>query len=273
MAKPSLSELRAVVASGPPYEDAFVEHLRRDPRSGAKTLYDSCMRRSERAARERTQVEEMLRFEREAQRNGFERVAGVDEAGRGPLAGPIVAAAVVLSEPVPGVDDSKKLTAEERQGLFVRLHGRPHSIGVQVLAPDVIDQYGIQVANYSVMVKAVAKLDPPPDFLLVDGFSIPGCRFPHERIIKGDARSQSIAAASIVAKVVRDRIMCELDRRYPQYGFARHKGYATAEHLAAIEKHGPCPAHRMSFAPIARQPATGSLFDSNARAMRDASGG
>jgi ribonuclease HII len=269
MAKPSLSELRDIAASGPPYEDAFLQLLRSDPRSGARTLYATCMRKKERAAREQSHIEEMLRFEREARRNGFERTAGVDEAGRGPLAGPIVAAAVVLCEPVPGLDDSKKLTPDERQALFVRLHSRPHGIGVQVLAPDVIDQYGIQVANYSVMMKAVAKLDPPPDFLLVDGFAIPGCRFPHKRIVKGDARSQSIAAASIVAKVVRDRIMCELDRRYPLYGFARHKGYATAEHLAAIEEHGPCPAHRMSFAPMARQPATGSLFDPKVKPMQE----
>lgn len=272
MVKPSLNDLRAIAASGPPYDGDFLERLRSDPRTGAKSLYESCVRRMAKSTAAQSHAESMLRFEQEAWRNGFERVAGVDEAGRGPLAGPIVAAAVVLRQLVPGLDDSKKLTPAQRQELFVELHRRANGIGVHVLEPELIDQYGIQSANYSAMVRAVSKLDPPPDFLLVDGFAIPGCRFPHKRIVKGDARSQSIAAASIVAKVVRDRIMCELDKRYPEYGFARHKGYGTAEHLAALEKHGPCPAHRRSFAPIAHEPGTAPLFPTEPTRERRAPG-
>ena len=131
------------------------------------------------------------------------------------------------------------------------------------MEPADIDHWGIQSANYSAMVQAARALAPAPDFLLVDGFSIPGAPVPQLRLVKGDQRSLSIAAASIVAKVVRDRIMMELDQRYPEYGFGKHKGYGTAEHLAAVRRYGACPAHRKSFAPIAEAPETGQLFTEN----------
>ena len=201
-----------------------------------------------------------MRFEREAAANGFRRVAGVDEAGRGPLAGPIVAAAVVLAEPVAGLNDSKLLTASQRQALYEILTEGRHSIGVGVIDEGTIDRHGIQPANYAAMAQAVGALTPPPDFLLVDGFLIRGCPLPQKPIVKGDRRSPSIAAASIIAKVTRDRIMDELDEQYPMYGFARHKGYATREHLDALSRLGPCPAHRRSFAPLAESATTGTLF-------------
>lgn len=207
------------------------------------------------------QADAMWQFENETGAQGFRRVAGVDEAGRGPLAGPIVAGAVVLVEPVPGVNDSKLLTEAERERLFGVLMEGGHAIGWAVVTAGEIDHVGIQCANYQAMLRAVACLDPAPDFLLVDGFAIPGCATPHRRIVKGDRLSQSIAAASIVAKVTRDRLMRELDARYPAYGFARHKGYATPEHLAAIERLGPCPEHRMSFAPFARAGEQAVLFE------------
>ena len=211
---------------------------------------------------EDVRLEAMLRFEHEAAARGFRRVAGVDEAGRGPLAGPIVAGAVVLSEPIPGLNDSKLLTEAQRESLFERLMTGGHAIGCAVVPADEIDALGIQTANYAAMLRAVAALTPePPDFLLVDGFSIPGCVTPHLRLVKGDRRSLSIAAASIVAKVTRDRLMVELDGRCPGYGFARHKGYATPEHLEALKRLGPCPAHRRSFAPLSRTLETASLFD------------
>jgi ribonuclease HII len=202
----------------------------------------------------------MLRFEREAGESGFRRVAGVDEAGRGPLAGPLLAGAVVLACPVPGVTDSKLLTEARREELFEILTRGGHSIGVSVIPSVEIDAHGIQTANYAAMVRALGQLDPPADFALVDGFNVPGCPIPQQRIVKGDRLSMSIAAASIIAKVTRDRMMMELDRQYPQYGFARHKGYGTAEHLAALREHGPCPAHRRSFAPLAQPRETGELF-------------
>lgn len=263
MERTPLSRLRECVETGPPYEPAFLDMLRGDARAGAQALYRQCRRRLERNDAEASRIDGMMRLEREAAAHGFRRVAGIDEAGRGPLAGPIAAAAVVLREPVAGLDDSKRLSPDQRARLFDRLHADGHAIGVALIAPEDIDRAGIQSANYRAMLEAAARLDPAPDFLLVDGFSIPGCLIPHRRVVKGDRLSQSIAAASIVAKVTRDRIMDELDRRHPEYGFARHKGYATADHLEALRRFGPCPAHRRSFAPLAQSPRTGSLFAAN----------
>ena len=203
----------------------------------------------------------LMQFERDAADYGFHRIAGVDEAGRGPLAGPIVAAAVVLAEPVAGLNDSKQLTASQRESFFEVLTEGPHSIGVAVIDEGTIDRYGIQPANYAAMAQAVGALSPPPDFLLVDGFLIRGCPLPQKAIVKGDCRSASIAAASIIAKVTRDRIMDGLDEQYPMYGFARHKGYATREHLDALSRLGPCPAHRRSFSPLSESVTTATLFD------------
>ncbi|MEX2016337.1 MAG: ribonuclease HII [Candidatus Hydrogenedentales bacterium] len=202
----------------------------------------------------------MTRFERTVWESGFARIAGVDEAGRGPLAGPIVAAAVILGKPHRGINDSKLLTPEERETAFAKLHDEAHCIGVQVIDVATIDAHGIQAANYMAMAGAAAKLRPAAEFLLVDGFRIKGCSFPQQHIIKGDQRSMSIAAASIVAKVTRDRIMVELAQQYPQYGFERHKGYSTPEHFEKLREHGPCAIHRKSFAPIAEALETANLF-------------
>lgn len=203
----------------------------------------------------------MLELERTVLDAGRCRIAGIDEAGRGPLAGPIVAAAVVLGEIVDGVNDSKLLTESRRESLFKILFDGPHSIGIEVVDSTFIDTNGIQPANYAAMRGAAARLSCAPDFLLVDGFAIPGCATPQMRVIKGDRRSLSIAAASIIAKVTRDRMMKRLHDVYPEYGFADHKGYGTKRHLKAIEEYGPCPAHRRSFAPIATAVATGTLFN------------
>jgi ribonuclease HII len=255
----SLEELRLEVASGPPYGETLLDALRADARAGARALLSACQRRMSREEAEQARICEMTRFEELAREAGHLRVAGVDEAGRGPLAGPLVAAAVVLRCPVRGVNDSKQLSAHQREALFLELSRGGHAIGIgMVHAPD-IDAIGIQPANYRAMAQAVDQIDPLPDYLLVDGYRLPGCRLPHERLIKGDSRSLSIAAASIVAKVVRDRIMTQMHRLYPVYGFDHNKGYATADHLEALRLHGPCPAHRMSFAPLAG-PAQADLF-------------
>jgi ribonuclease HII len=166
----------------------------------------------------------------------------------------------VLGHPLQDLNDSKQVMPEQRDLLYDVLYSGPHAIGVAIVPPDEIDQIGIQSANYAAMYRAASQLAPPADYLLVDGFEIAGCPIPQCRVIKGDCRSQSIAAASIIAKVTRDRIMEELDGQYPQYGFAQHKGYATTEHVEAIERHGPCPFHRRSFAPFARPLETGFLF-------------
>lgn len=209
------------------------------------------------AERETLRLHAMLAFERQAAENGFLRVAGVDEAGRGPLAGPLAAAAVVLAFPVPGLNDSKKLSGARREELYETLMGGPHAIGVGMVEAEELDRIGLQPANYAAMARAVAGLSPPPDFLLVDGFALPGVVQPVLRLVKGDQRSLSIAAASIIAKVTRDRRMALLDARYPQYGFGRHKGYGTADHLEALRRHGPCPEHRRSFAPVGGAPEGG----------------
>lgn len=202
----------------------------------------------------------MLAFETNARDLGFLRIAGVDEAGRGPLAGPIVAGAVILCEAVAGLNDSKQLTHETREALYAKLHASEHCIGVAVVTHEEIDAMGIQRANFAAMARAIAALDPAPDYVLVDGFQVPGMAQPQLRVIKGDARSLSIAAASVVAKVTRDRLMMEYDTLYPGYGFARHKGYGTAEHLEALGRLGPCAIHRRSFAPLAQRHETGVLL-------------
>ncbi|MBI3979429.1 MAG: ribonuclease HII [Chloroflexi bacterium] len=181
---------------------------------------------------------------------GYRRIAGVDEAGRGPLAGPVVAAAVLLPDPEPRwwhrCQDSKLLTAAEREDLFERITaGAPWATGI-VDAGD-IDRESILWATLRAMRLALEGLDPQPDGLLVDALTLPDVGVFQRAVIKGDRHCLSIAAASIVAKVTRDRIMVGLDSRYPEYGFARHKGYGTAEHLAALARLGPCPIHRRSF--------------------------
>jgi ribonuclease HII len=215
---------------------------------------------------ERLRLEAMFSFELQAREQGFRRVAGVDEAGRGPLAGPLVAAAVVLARPVAGLNDSKKLTAAQRDALFETIVSGGHAVGVCIVPAAELDALGVQQANYSAMVRAAESIVPLPDLLLVDGFAVPGTALPQWRLVKGDQRSLSIAAASIVAKVTRDRIMEELDRKYPQYLFARHKGYGTAEHMTRLERHGPCPEHRRSFAPLSTRTETAPLFESDTEA-------
>jgi ribonuclease HII len=198
-------------------------------------------------------LEAMLACEREAWASGRTRVAGIDEAGRGPLAGPVVAAAVILptGRLIAGVDDSKKLTAAKRDELFALLEADPHvQIGVGVGSVDEIERVNILGATRRAMTAAVNALPVRPDFLLVDGMIIKGMRIPHRKVVGGDRLSASIAAASIIAKVTRDRMMAELDAEYGVYGFARHKGYATRHHVAMLRRHGPCPAHRKRFAPV-----------------------
>lgn len=180
-------------------------------------------------------------------------VAGVDEAGRGPLAGPVVAAAVVLApgRKWEGLDDSKKLAPDTREEIFARVLNEARAFSWSVLGPRAIDRFNILRASLEAMRRAVGRLRVAPDLVLVDGhLPVPGIACEQRAIVDGDARLLSIAAASVVAKVVRDRIMSRLDRVWPKYGFIRHKGYATREHLEAIACHGPCPLHRYSFAPV-----------------------
>jgi ribonuclease HII len=194
----------------------------------------------------------LLRIERGLWATGLTRIAGVDEVGVGPLAGPVLAAAVILPESVKlrGVDDSKTLTPAHREELAAQIETCALGIGIGTVDVEDIDRLNIYRAALEAMRRAVLALPMVPEHVVVDARRIPGITVPQTPLIDGDARCYSVAAASIVAKVARDRLMCELDRAYPHYGFRNHMGYATAEHLAAIACHGPCPVHRRSFAPV-----------------------
>ena len=191
-------------------------------------------------------------FEQEARRCGYRRIAGVDEAGRGPLAGPVVAAAVIL--PVRcrliGVDDSKQLSASERDRLYAAIMDRAVCVGVGSSTAEEIDRVNILEATKLAMRRAIGELSPPSDYVLIDAVSLTGVAMPVRPIIKGDALSLSIAAASIVAKVTRDRLMARFHEIYPQYNFLSHKGYGTEEHLTRLAEYGPSPIHRRTFAPV-----------------------
>jgi ribonuclease HII len=203
-----------------------------------------------------------FRFENAAKRRGAKIVAGVDEAGRGPLAGPVVAAAVILPETfrLPGLNDSKQLSAAQRAALFQALTSNPAvSFGVGVVDVEWIDRINILQATHRAMLAALRALPVQPDRVLVDGLPVRAITIPQTAIVKGDARSFSIAAASVIAKVTRDRLMMELHARYPAYGFDANKGYPTPDHLAALRAHGPSPVHRRTFGPVREQLVQGEM--------------
>lgn len=196
-----------------------------------------------------------LAFESALHARGVPHVAGVDEAGRGPLAGPVAAAAVILPRgfSCPGLDDSKKISAAKRERLYLKLTQDPDVLwSVATADCEEIDRINILRATHLAMRRAVEALDPAPGHCLIDGLPVRGFPLPHDGIVKGDGLSLSIAAASIIAKVTRDRLMREIDREFPEFGFARHQGYGTREHLEALRIHGPCRHHRRSFQPVAQ---------------------
>jgi ribonuclease HII len=199
------------------------------------------------------------RFEGQAWRDGLARVAGLDEAGRGPLAGPVVAAAVVISPEhrIKRLADSKLLTPERREELFAVIRQRAVSVGVGIVDHLTIDRINILEATRLAMRLALANLAIVPELIITDFVTLRDLPCPQRNLVDGDARCASVAAASIVAKVTRDRIMLEADKQFPEYGFARHKGYGTPDHLAALDRHGPCALHRRSFSGVWRQ---GELF-------------
>jgi ribonuclease HII len=198
-----------------------------------------------------------LREEMALYAEGYRHIAGLDEAGRGSWAGPVVAGAVILppdrsdlSQELDGVRDSKQLTPRQRERLYPIIESTALAVGVGVVPPDVIDELGIVPATRQAMGLAIGQLGLPPDFLLIDYLNLPELSIPQKSITHGDALSFSIAAASIVAKVTRDRLMVELDAHYPGYGFAPHKGYGTRQHRESLFRLGPSPVHRLSYAPM-----------------------
>ena len=196
----------------------------------------------------------MWQHEMRARASGHRLIGGLDEVGRGPLAGPVVAACVILPDgfSLDGINDSKKLTERQRERADIRIRAEAVAIGLGVVEPEMIDRINILQATRQAMREAFLSLDPPPDCVLIDGLPVPAFPCPYQQaIVGGDGLCASIAAASIIAKVARDRMMRAYDVVYPQYGFAGHKGYGAAKHLEALRANGPCPIHRRSFAPVA----------------------
>lgn len=190
-----------------------------------------------------------LKYENEALSKGYNNICGVDEAGRGPLAGPVCAAAVILpkGEIIKGVNDSKKLTEKKREALYDVIKEKAVAYSIAFASVEEIEEMNILNATMLAMKRAVEGLEVPADYAMIDGNKIPDLNIPAECVVKGDANSMSIAAASILAKVTRDRLCAEYESEYPQYGFAKHKGYGTKQHREMILKYGPCKIHRMSF--------------------------
>ena len=230
----------------------IVEDCRQDSRRAAQQLVVKYEKQQARREAEMARLLEMYRYEREAAAQGYNAIAGIDEAGRGPLAGPVSVAAVILPEGLllPRLNDSKKLSGKVRDELYDEIMAKARAVKQVFVNSQEIDRINILQATMAGMCQAVNELSVKADFAMIDAVKLKQLDLPQLSLIKGDAKSASIAAASIIAKVSRDRLMDEYDKQYPQYGFAGHKGYGTAEHIAAIRKYGPCPIHRLTFEPI-----------------------
>jgi ribonuclease HII len=248
-----LSALRdRFLTRGEPLGQAMAAALAADRRSGARALLEAVERAHAANRAEGQRLRRLLAFETPLWDAGVERIAGVDEAGVGPLAGPVVAAAVVLPRTLRprGLDDSKRLDEPARERLAAEVKAGAVSWGVGIASHLEVDELNVYQASLLAMRRAIEALSPAPHHLLIDARRVPGVPFPQEGIIKGDARSLSIAAASVIAKTTRDALMLEAEDRFPGYGFARHKGYGSPGHLAALAALGPCELHRRSFAPV-----------------------
>lgn len=245
----TIAQIRAHIKSVNRPDEAYLLALEQDTRTGVRAIAEQVRKKQKAQAREKARLEQMLTIEKKLRDRGIQHIAGVDEAGRGPLAGPVVAAAVILPPDtlIPGLNDSKALSEKRRAELFEIIHNTALAIGVGKASPQEIDKYNIRNATHHAMCEALASLNISPNRVLIDGNALPGSPFPEQSVIGGDRKSLSIAAASVIAKVTRDRLMIDYHAQYPAYGFASHKGYGSADHLAALQKHGPCPIHRQSF--------------------------
>ncbi|WP_283605117.1 ribonuclease HII [Lactobacillus gallinarum] len=245
----TIKEVKELLSSNDVTEAQLAE-LEKDPRVGVQKLIVSYRKKQAKLLAKKEAFLERFSYEKQFWQKG-ELVAGVDEVGRGPLAGPVVTAAVIIDHnfDLLEVNDSKKLSPEKRLQLYPKILSEAVSVGIGVKSAAVIDQINIYEADRQAMAQAVKALDVKPDALLVDAMNVP-IDIPQIELIKGDAKSNSIAAASIVAKVFRDKLMDDYDKIYPQYGFPRNAGYGTKEHVEALKKYGPTPIHRKTFAPV-----------------------
>lgn len=244
--KEQFAEAEAVFLEHPERLEELIEQCGQDARAGVRAEAERARKRRQALQKERERMQKMKRYEREYGAAGF--VCGIDEAGRGPLAGPVVAGAVILPEKeILYLNDSKKLSPKKREELYEVIRKEAVAVGVGYASPERIDEINILQATYEAMRDAISGLSVKPGVLLNDAVTIPDISIRQVPIIKGDAKSASIAAASIIAKVTRDRLMLQYDSVFPEYGFASNKGYGSAAHIEALKAYGPCPIHRRSF--------------------------
>ena len=248
---PTIKEIKERLATIDDLDHPLFEELILDGRAGVQAAISKRKRELQKQVDEDLRLEKMLAYEKELYTQGIQLIAGVDEVGRGPLAGPVVATAVILPKAckIPGLNDSKKIPKSKHKEIYEAVLDQALSVGIGIKDNQVIDQVNIYEATKLAMLEAIQELDPRPQHLLIDAMRL-DLPIPQTSIIKGDANSLSIAAASIVAKVTRDQMMEEFDREYPGYDFAQNAGYGTAKHLAGLDKLGVTPIHRRSFEPI-----------------------
>jgi len=248
---PTIKEIKERLATIDRLDHPLFEELIADGRAGVQAAISKRKRELQKQVEEDLRLEKMLAYEKELYAQGIQLIAGVDEVGRGPLAGPVVAAAVILPEncKIPGLNDSKKIPKSKHQAIYQAVLDQALSVGVGVKDNQVIDQVNIYEATKLAMLEAIQELDQQPQHLLIDAMKL-DLPISQTSIIKGDANSLSIAAASIVAKVTRDQMMAAYDQEYPGYDFGQNSGYGTTKHLEGLEKHGVTPIHRRSFEPI-----------------------
>lgn len=251
MGKLSINEIKMLFKSGS-ISTEVIEKLRSDERKGVKQILHKYEKQLQKEKELEEKYREMCIYENRARNQGAKFIAGVDEAGRGPLAGPVVAAAVILPEnfTLLGLNDSKQLTENTREKYFSIIKNQAISYGIAIVNNDKIDEMNILEATKLAMRDAILQLNPIPDHILIDAVELTQLPCSTESIIKGDAKSVSISAASILAKVTRDHIMKELHKEYPQYDFASNMGYGTKQHMESLDLHGITPYHRKSFAPV-----------------------
>ena len=247
----TIKEIKEQLADIQQLDDPLLAELEQDSRSGVIQAIAKRKREIQKCLDEDERLEGMLAYEKECYARGMELIAGVDEVGRGPLAGPVVAAAVILPKAckIPGLNDSKKIPKSKHKEIYEAVLQNAIAIGIGIKDNQVIDQVNIYEATKLAMMEAIGQLEPQPQHLLIDAMKL-DLPIPQTSIIKGDANSLSIAAASIVAKVTRDQMMEEFDKEYPGYDFAKNAGYGTANHLAGLDQLGVTPIHRRSFEPV-----------------------
>ncbi len=251
MIQQSIAKIEAKIATIFDESDPFIFELEKDERKGAQQCLAKWRKQREQERSLKAKFYVMTEYERNIRKQGFQLIAGIDEVGRGPLAGPVVAAAVILPEDffLAGINDSKKLSEKKRLEYAEIIKREAVAYGISMIPAAEIDEINIYEATKKAMKCAIAFLEPAPDFLLIDAMNLE-TPYPEEAIIKGDAKSISIAAASIIAKTARDQLMKEISLTYPAYGFQQNMGYGTKEHIQAIQNHGITPFHRKSFSPV-----------------------